>query len=244
MPANRYVIKKEKAMSNALYRLFRKKQKELVGILEAQDKQKGFIDDIRNWLESVDIWIVSILSWRTKQVLDRWAKSTSNKYNPEFEFNYNSRKDPAVLYLQAQETLNLSQAKWSIAKTTHDDIIWILAKWVDEWLSPTEIAAWIQKTNPRVFSRARANLIAVTEIWRAYEFWAYAPMKDLQDKWWRVLKWWLTAEDDKVRVAHTKNADDGLIPLDQRFSWTWDLFAPVKWSDWFNCRCSTFYEVL
>lgn len=244
MPNNLFTLKKEKAMSNALYRFFRTKQKELVNILKAQDKQKGLFSDVREWLKTVDLWIVNILTPRTKESLNKWARSTGIKYNPDFEFDYDSRKDPAVIYLQAQETLNLSQAKWSIARTTHNDIIWILAKWVDEWLSPTEIAEWIQKTNPMVFSRARANLIAVTEVWRAYEFGAYAPMKDLSDKWERVLKWWLTAEDDKVRPAHSQNASDWLIQLDQRFSWTGDLFAPVKWSDWFNCRCSTFYEVL
>lgn len=46
----------------------------------------------------------------------------------------------------------------------------------------TEAADQINKSD-RLFSQARAQTIAVTEIWKAYEYWNYEPIRQLS---WRM----------------------------------------------------------
>jgi len=239
MPNNRYVLWKEKTMSNAIYRVFRKWQKDLVKILEAQET-KSFGDSLKNFLNNIIKQSTDVIINRLKPIINKWAV---NKLNPKFKIDWNLRNEPAVRYLQNLEDLYLSNKNWSIAQTTIDDILKIIRNWIDNWLWYWEIGKDIVKTNPFVFSKSRAELIAVTEVWRAYEFWKFQPMKDLQNKGEIVLKKWQTVEDDRVRESHLANQRDWYIPLDVPFSWTGDMYAPAKNKEPYRCRCSCIYLV-
>jgi len=238
---NKYILSKEKTIRNIVYREFRKSKKEFINLLEQQEKKeyKAFSDDLKNFLNKmIDATIKFIPA--LKPIINRWIEK---KINPKFEFNWDLRNDPAVRYLQKLTELHLSQNKGSIWKTTTDEILKILRNWINEWLSYTQIAKQIKTTDPLVFSKTRAELIAVTEVGRAYEFWKFESVLDLQNKWNIVLKKWQTVEDDRVRQSHRQNQRDGYIPLNVPFSWTGDLYAPAKNKDSFRCRCATIYSL-
>lgn len=244
MPHNRYVLQKEKWMQRALYSLFNKEYKAFIGILRKQDTQKGFYNDMEVLLGRLRDWVVEILKERVQVVVKRGAEQNIQKYNPWFAIDFNLANSEASKYLTTIEQLHLSENQGSIYKTTKEDILEIVNEGITEGLSYGQMADKIQKTQPFVFSKARAELIAITEIGRAYEFGNWLPMKDLERQGATVMKEWITAGDEKVRPSHTQNARDGLIPLNQLFSGTRDLYAPAKNRDPFRCRCATWYKVL
>jgi hypothetical protein len=128
----------------------------------------------------------------------------------------------------------LSQKQGSINKTTNDELRNIIASWIDEWYSYGQIAKQIRETDPFVFSKKRANLIAVQEVWQAYWFANFQPLKDMNEQYWFVFeKLWVTSHDPKVRKTHKENEAMGWIWIDELFI-TWDEYAPSK--D-FRCRC-------
>lgn len=62
----------------------------------------------------------------------------------------------------------ISNEDGSITKTTRDELRRLLSNGIDEGMSYGEIAKQIQETDPFVFSKYRAKLIAVNEVGRAY----------------------------------------------------------------------------
>ena len=240
MPINRYLLKKEKAFTNSMYRFFNKSKKEVQNLLIKQDRQKWFNEDLETLLEKIMLWTAILLSKKSKTVLTKWSKETI-KINPWFAIDWKLRNDPAVKYLDNLINVHTSKTiNWSIWKTTYTRIKELIRKWVDEWLSYTEVAKDIETLDWAVFSKSRASAIAVTELWTAYEMWKYLPMQDLQTTWEIVLKKWETVRDEKVRPDHYKNQTDWYIPLDIPFSWTWTQIAPYS----YNCRCATVYKVI
>lgn len=244
MPNNRYVRFREKQLTKSLNTLFNKEYRAFIAILRKYDTQKGFFNDMEVLLGRLRDGVVEVLKERTKVTIQKGSDVNAQKFNPWFTISFDVVNSEASNYIQLLEDLHLSEKQWSIYRTTKAEILEILDQWVNEWLSYGQLADKIEETQPFVFSKARAELIAVTEIWRAYEFWNWLPMKDIQDQWWTVLKEWITAWDDKVRASHNANSSDWFIPLDQRFSWTGDLYAPAKRVDPFRCRCATWYKVL
>jgi len=240
MPINRYLLAKEKAFTNTMYRFFVKSRKEVQALLRKQDTQKDFNGDLNKLLEEIMLWAALIVSNKSKPVLVKWTKETI-KINPNFAINWELRNDPAVSYLDHLVTIHSSNyLEWSIGHTTYTRITKLVNNWLSAWLSYTEIAKDIEKLDPIVFSKNRSKMIAVAELWTAYEQWKFMPMQDLKDKWEIVLKKWLTVNDEKVRPEHSKNQSDWYIPLDIPFSWTQTKVAPAPP----NCRCSLIYKVI
>lgn len=240
MPRNRYLLNKEKAFEREMARFFRKSQKQVQELLIKQDTQKAFWDDLNKLLEKIALWTAVIISKRAKPVISKWTKETL-KYNPDFAINWELRNDPAVRYL---DDILVNQSNvylaWSIWATTYKRVNRLVARWVAEWLSYTEVAKDINKLDPVVFSKNRAKVIAVAELGTAYENWKFMPMQELKNKWEIVLKKWLTVNDERVRPDHHKNQTDWYIPLDMLFSWTGTKVAPAPP----NCRCSLIYKVI
>ena len=240
MPINRYLLKKEKAFENSMYRLFRKSQKEIQKFLIKQDTQKDFVSDLEVILETILITTATLIALKAKPVIVKWSKE-NQKINPKFAIDFNLRNDPAVRYLDDIITLHSSSTIiWSIWQTTHTRVKKLIRKWVNEWLSYPEIAKNMTELDPLVFSKNRAKLMAISELWTAYEKGKNMPMQDLADKWETVLKAWVTVEDDKVRPDHMQNQDDWYIWLKIPFSWTGSQTAPYS----YNCRCATIYRVI
>lgn len=104
-----------------------------------------------------------------------------------------------------------------------------------------QIADKITELDPVVFSRNRANIIAIHEVGTAYQYGEYLPMKELKNNGEKVRKYWSTVHDDKVTATHTQNEGDGWVALDHHFSGTGDLLAPA--SDNPRCRCAILYKI-
>jgi len=243
---NKYKLKQEKILTQLIYREFKRWERKLAELLQNQNKfydKKTFEEELEKLIEYINTQIVLIITKKAKQVIWAWFnawKKQFKKLTEWFAIQWNLRNDEAVRYLQKLEDLHLSNKDGSIWKTTKSHIIHLLQKWTNDWLSYAEIWEQISKLDPFVFSQARWELIAVTEIGRAYEFWNYLPMKKLQDKWEIVKKRWSTVWDDRVRPSHKQNQADGWIDLKLPFSWTQSMIAPCC----FRCRCATQYNIL
>lgn len=241
--ANNYVLFKEKTYANWLYKIMKKYKKQFVYLLKTEQKDfTSFNLKLKTFLNSMVEAMADYLPKPLQAVINKWVSSQKD-LNPNFWISWDLRNEPAVVYLKNLKELHLSQRDWSIAPTTIKEIIWILKNWLEKWMSYTDIAEDIVKLDPFVFSQSRAELIAVTEVWRAYEYWKWLPMKDLQNQWFIVLKKWQTVNDERVRESHRQNQRDWYIPLDIPFSWTWDLLAPAKKKQSYRCRCSVIYQI-
>lgn len=216
-------------------------------ILEAQkgtfctllDWQKSFGDDIvkefmdKTWSELPE-YLVDVVP----VIMERGKEDTKQDFKKEMPQGYSLWFDietsPASIYIRELEELHLSQRKWSISKTTNDELRKIIADWIDEGLSYWQVAKLIRETDPFVFSKSRAELIAVQEIWQAYWFWNYQPIKDMAETGLVFEKRWITSHDWLVRPSHKENEEMGWIPMNEVFAWTGDECSPSKE---FRCRC-------
>lgn len=225
-----YVRNQEKIKERQLSIILNKEKNYLISILEKESKStKSIVDE---FTKKTKDWIPKYLITALPTVMNRAMQNVKSKFK-EIPKNYtlwfNIETSPASNYIR-------DVAKWQwwmIEKTTSDELKKIIANWIDDWKSYWEIWKLIRETDPFVFSRARANLIAVQEVWQAYWFWNYQPMKDISDEF-VIMKRWITSHDHLVRPEHQENEDQDWIPLEDTFAWTWDEFAP---STDFNCRC-------
>jgi hypothetical protein len=154
---------------------------------------------------------------------------------------FNIESEPAVRFLRKMQTLHLSERDGSIYKTTKQQILTILRDWVRLGKSYWEIAREIRDTQPFVFSKARAKLIAVQETWQAYGWANFEPAKIMSSRWFKMEKHWWTSRDDRVRPTHTDNMKQWWIDIKKIWTWTWDMYAPSKE---FNCRCTSTFRIV
>jgi len=208
-------------------------------MLEERDRSKSFVDD---FFDSIREEVPNYLFIALPKIIKRWAAGPIKrfaKFLPEwYAIRFDIDSSPAVKYLTDMRELHLSQRQGSISKTTLAELKDIIAKWVDEWLSYTQVAKQIRETDPFVFSKSRSKLIAVNEIGRAYWFWSFEPSRVLAEEEWYIMeKLWQTSHDDKVRKRHTMNESAGWIPLKNQFPGTWDQYAPSTID--IRCRCTS-----
>jgi len=69
MPINRYLLKKEKAFENAMYRLLRQSQKKVANFLIKQDTQKDFNSDLFIILAEIASLTALLIATRVRPVL-------------------------------------------------------------------------------------------------------------------------------------------------------------------------------
>lgn len=244
-----FLRKQEQRIAKGVYAILRKQEKELISILEREVKsyeRKGIAEDIEEFLENaknaIPTYLFKSLQY-TMQQSYKLAFGQWKNYLPDYKatLSFNIPTEPAVAYLRRMETLHLSQAQGSIYATTQKEILTILREWVSSWVSYTEIAKQIQNTQPFVFSKARAKLIAVQETGQAYWWANFEPAKEMQRQGNVMGKQWATSRDGKVRETHRQNMEQWVIPLDQPWAGTWDIYAP---SNDFNCRCTSTYKII
>lgn len=108
--------------------------------------------------------------------------------------------------------MHLSQRDGSISKTTNDEVRKLITDGVDAGKSYGMIAREIQDTDPWVFSKSRATLIAVQEVGQAYGFGNWQPVLDMMETGLEFEKLWVTSHDPKVRESHNDNEAQGWIP--------------------------------
>lgn len=161
----------------------------------------------------------------------------------QFGIGFNASDPTPSKFLDDKLRLELSNSSGNIDATTQRGVQKVLAKGANDGLTHAEVATEIRKqADSGVFSVARSELIAQTEIGRAYGKASNIPLEDFQSKFpeREVQKKWLTVHDSNVRDTHRVNEANGWINFNQVHSGTNEQFAPSK--D-FNCRCVEEYRV-
>lgn len=239
-----FLRKQDAIITKWVSKILREQQEWLVAILTREIKsyeKKSMEDYVREYIEKIKIQIPDYLFISLQSVMQKAYKlafkpyaSYLKDYQSWLVFNVDSSS--AVRYLRNMQNLHLSQRDGSIAKTTEKEILTILADWVKSGKSYTQIWKEIQATDPFVFSRERAKLIAIQETGQAYGWSSFEPAKEMQRQGYVMEKIWATSKDWRVRETHRENEAQGYIPLENIWQATGDMYAPSK--D-FRCRCTS-----
>ena len=242
--------KYENKIKKDIYKIFKSQKKELVNILQNEKKSystKWILDDVKKYFEKIASeipdYLYTALQPLMQKVYQKAFKTYSNflkDYDSRLIFNIDT--EPCSKFINWIKELHLSQKKGSIRKTTEDEILAILEKWISEGKSYSTIWAEINRLDPFVFSQSRWELIAIQETWKAYGWANFEPARKMQDEESFILqKKWVTSHDEKVRDSHNDNANEGRIDLNKEFSWTGDMYAPSKQ---FRCRCTSTTKII
>ena len=178
-----------------------------------------------------EMWVYEAIENVKPQV----SKTVAKWYKKSYRVNEQLMLENAIIYNQNLPiaymedfgALNLSNFKGSISKTTKMWVIDILKNWIDNDLWVWDIKKQIVALDSKLFSKARAQMIAVTEMGKAYEHWNYLPIKQLQQWWVAMLKQWSTVGDSRVRPTHMDNETVWRVPLDYTYSSTGTNLAPT-----------------
>lgn len=92
-----------------------------------------------------------------------------------------------------------------------------------------------------MFSKNRADLIAINQIGKAKQYGEWIANKEYSDAGYLVLKYWSTVNDNRVTRSHTANQNQGWIHIDKYFTGTGDKIAPASNNP--RCRCAIQYEI-
>lgn len=160
---------------------------------------------------------------------------------PTGTVSFNLVNTRAKDYIDALETLQLSDFKGSISVETKGRLQKLLADAIETGQSYQETAAKIKAQGEAgVFSRARAELIAVNQVGRAYGTGTDETVRDYAEKAGTILqKAWQTVEDTQVTEECQANQSQGWIGIQQGFS-SGDEYAPRSSNP--RCRCATLYK--
>jgi len=123
----------------------------------------------------------------------------------------------------------------------------------DPFKAMTMLAKLIR--DPKTFGRAfwRAETIVRTEVGRTFSIASQSELERGAKAGVKVRKWWLTAQDERVRETHRQAGDDygqgAAIPWDQAFMVGGEpLMYPVdpngSAEETINCRCTSVPVVL
>jgi hypothetical protein len=151
--------------------------------------------------------------------------------------------EQAVKFILNKRNEMLWESKLSITQTTKNKITDIIVSWLNWWKSYTQIWQDIRdQVKEWVFSKARSELIAVREVWQAYEQWRKKTLEDHMLKTGdRAEKYWWTVNDDKVTEKCRENQADWRILFNEIFP-SGDIVCPRKSNP--RCRCTTKYRLI
>lgn len=248
----RYIRNQETTKTRAIYKIFQSQKARFIERLNKREdtakrlELKFNSDDLIDpFLDEIAPDVPEYLLTVLPTIMNEAAKETIKRYKdllPEgYALSFDIETAPAAKYLADLEDLMLSQADGSILKTTRDELRRIMERGVEQGQSYGQIAKDIQAEDPWVFSKTRAELIAVNEIGRAYGWANHEPAIELQREGYVLEKYWTTSHDDKVRKRHKANEAAGWIPLSQQFPGTGDQFAPS--TNEIRCRCTSTHRI-
>lgn len=208
------------------------------------DKKWRF--DVENneplWWFRRSMWIYEMIESLKEHIFksaDKWYKLTYRLLEPLLTENWFSYyTDEISNYANMRWELNLSNYKWSISRTTKFDVVKILKNWIDNNLTPKEVAKQINQLDDKLFWKPRARTIAVTEMRKAYEYWNYQPVAQLESVWVQMEKQRQTCDDAKVREEHMECELLWRVRSDFVYPSVWTMYPP--W--WPNCRCTMLYR--
>lgn len=126
-----------------------------------------------------------------------------------------------------------------IDETTREEIWKIIEYWISKRDTLGEIAKKIYDKFLK-YSTYRSSLIAVMEVWNAYEFGSRKQHDEYTKKF--GVTWYKRSitQDDSARKSHIENKKAWWIPKNELFPWTNTDHAPHS----FNCRCYTDYSIV
>lgn len=208
---------------------------------EKKDRYEVENTDPLSWFR-MEMWVNDMLEEmkpQIKRAVEKWYKRSFRLFEPlliENWFRY--YEDVISNYMNKRWELNLSNYRWAISRTTKFDVIKVLKNWIDNNLTPWEVAKQITEIDETLFSKARANTIAVTEMWKAYEYWNYQPIAQLESVWIQMEKKRETVHDSRVRPEHMECEMEWRVRSDYVYPSVWVDVPP--W--WPNCRCTILYR--
>jgi hypothetical protein len=249
--SQKYIARKEKVWTRDLNKILNSQNNRLSSLLLTTPWPKVnetkaleddlFTEELNQLLQEFYIEIPAYYTVASQPVIKRWAKTTIRQYRsilPSwYQVWFDLPTDNAVKFIQEFVRINANPEAGWMATTTETKVRKLIADWIAEGKTYREIWREIQEERPAVFARTRADLIAQTEVWKAFWFWEYEPNLTLQDNWFVLEKRWHTSRDSKVRASHMQNADDGWILLNEVFSGTGEDYAPSS-----EARCRCFWE--
>ena len=169
----------EKIMSNAVFRALQKQEKELRKMI----LQQGYIPsdtELGVFITRTGKPVVGAFLGRVKTTLTRGYEDTQKILGKDIrEVDFSVPTHAEAVYYEALKDLHLSNYKGSITNTTTERIQTAVVKGVKEGMTYDQIAKNIQKLDPQVFSKNRADLIAINQVGKAYQFGNHLPMQEL-----------------------------------------------------------------
>lgn len=210
-------------------------------IYPKKDRKTEYTEEPLWWFRR-EMWIDEMIEQLQVQIwkwTEKWYKTTRRKFRKILEANWFVYSSDIISnYAKDRWELHLSNYRWVIWHTTKFDVIKVLKEWIDNNRTYTQVRDEIVKVNEKLFGKPRARTIAVTEMWKAYEYGNIQPMRQLQSVWVDILKQRQTCEDSKVRPEHMECENLGRVPLD--FVYPLGVQYPPGWV---NCRCTILYKV-
>lgn len=203
-------------------------EKQLNEFLKNIKKKKTVEDISKKDLPKIE----SFYSFNTlKRDLMKFANKGYNEFIKETKKQPNAFKLPDLIVkaidLRVEALLKGNELFKSVDEETSNQILNI----IKEAESVSEAVSFITDTFSS-FTKARAKLIAETEVADAVENSRFLMYKDEGYKW----KKWLTVADEDVRATHQDNEDEGIIAINKKFSNGNDRAGQEP-----RCRCTTIY---
>lgn len=150
---------------------------------------------------------------------------------------------PAAEYVERLKTLHLSDYRGSISHETKIKIRNIITDQINEGASYQQAAQKIREQGEAgVFSKARAELIAVNQVGGAYGEGNHEMIDQFKAETHSIMqKEWITTGDDRVTEECQANQREGWLNYEENFS-SGDSFAPRSSNP--RCRCDTGYRAV
>lgn len=147
----------------------------------------------------------------------------------------------ATEYIAKLKSLHLSNNRGSITRDTKRKIQQLLMEGVDKGTSYSEMARQIREQgNAGVFSRARAELIAVNQVGKAYGTGNDEMIREYMKETSAIIqKFWQTVEDSNVTPECAANEEQGWLGMDEHYP-SGDTHAPRASNP--RCRCAMSYR--
>jgi len=209
--------------------------------------EKKWRFDVENneplWWFRSSMWLwemIDKLKVHIRKAVDKWYKMTYRLFEPLLRENWFSYYTDLISNYENQWwVLNLSNYKWAISRTTKYDVIRVLKEWIDNNLTPQQVAKNIHEIDEKLFWKARARTIAITEMRKAYEYWNYQPISQLESVWIPMMKQRQTCDDAKVRPEHMDCELLWRVRSNFEYPSVWWVLYPPWWP---NCRCTIKYQ--
>lgn len=232
------VRKAEARMAKRLARDLQKMGKKIVEYLDGIDATRDYneLTDIIGDQWSSTLWwlkedIVALFKLGPRYI----SKAVDNK------LDLTKINILAIKYVEGLKYLQNINIPDSIPHTTYERVKEIIADGVLEGSSYQDIAKSMRKQlDAGVFSKARAELIAINTVGNAYENGRHEAVNQIVSQWETVVKYWDTVGDSRVTPECRHNEE--VSPIGYNENWpSGDYIAPRYGNP--RCRCTTNYEI-